>query len=315
MDLSICIAARNEMFLSRTIKDILEHSEVQTEVIVVYDGDWPDPPVEDHPRVHSIYHPVSVGQRAAINEAARMSTAKYIMKADAHCAFDQGFDVKLIENCEYNWTVVPRMYNLHVFDWQCKICNHRTYQGPELTECENCKKSNKFERVEVWKPRLSSRADFARFDRDLHFQYWRDYEKRPESQGDIADLMCFVGACWFQHRERFLELGGLDEEHGSWGQVGMEISAKSTLSGGRLVVNKTTWFSHLFRTRKGFMFPYSLSGNQVERARQYSKWLWIENNWSKAMHPLSWLVERFWPIPGWEENDLVNLKLMERKLA
>ena len=35
MDLSILIPARNEIFLTRTIQDILEHVEGNTEVIVV----------------------------------------------------------------------------------------------------------------------------------------------------------------------------------------------------------------------------------------------------------------------------------------
>jgi hypothetical protein len=31
-----------------------------------------------------------------------MSEAKFIMKLDAHCAVDKGFDVKLAEDCEYD---------------------------------------------------------------------------------------------------------------------------------------------------------------------------------------------------------------------
>ena len=85
MDLSIIIPARNETFLSRTVDDILAHKEADTEIIAVCDGAWPDPPVVDDPRVHLIYHPQSIGQRAATNEAAKMSQAKYIMKCDAHC--------------------------------------------------------------------------------------------------------------------------------------------------------------------------------------------------------------------------------------
>jgi glycosyltransferase involved in cell wall biosynthesis len=106
-DLSVLIPARNEIFLKRTIEDILAHCEGDTEVIAVLDGAWAEPPIEDHPRVQLIYHSRSIGQRAATNEAARLSTAKYIMKADAHCAFDQGFDVKLMAQCDHDWTVIP----------------------------------------------------------------------------------------------------------------------------------------------------------------------------------------------------------------
>lgn len=299
-DLSILIPARNEIFLQNTIDDILKNKRGNTEIIVVLDGYWPDRGIPDHPDVHIIHHTVSVGQRAATNEAARLSTSKYIMKCDAHVAFDEGFDVKLLKDIEYNWTVVPRLYNLHVFDWICKKCGNRTYQGRTPEKCIKCE-STEFEREIVWKPRLTRRSDFMNFDSNLHFQYWKDYERREESKGDICDVMGNLGACWLMNRERYFDIGGLDEAHGSWGQMGTEISCKTWLSGGRQVVNKTTWYSHLFRTQGGdFGFPYPISDKQVNNAREYSKKLWKENTWDKAIYPLEWLIDKFGPVPGWE---------------
>ncbi len=304
-ELSVLIPARCEQFLARTIQDLLEHLEGDTEIIAVLDGAWADPPIADHPRVHLVYHSQSIGQRAATNEAARLSSARFVMKCDAHCAFDQGFDVKLMADCEADWTVIPRMYNLHVFDWQCKKCGNRTYQGPRPDKCAQCDNTVDFERVMVWQPRLSRKTDFARFDHELHFQYWGSYGKRPEAQGDIADVMCFVGACWMMRRERYWELDGCDEEHGSWGQQGVEMACKSWLSGGRVVVNKKTWFAHLFRTQPGFGFPYPNPG--IEKARQYSRRLWSLDApdrmvWSRAVRPLSWLIEKFAPVPDWDNK-------------
>jgi hypothetical protein len=56
------------------------------------------------------YSPVVLGQRGMQNRLAKMSTAKYVAKTDAHCAFDKGFDRKLIEALEGhdNWTIVHR---------------------------------------------------------------------------------------------------------------------------------------------------------------------------------------------------------------
>jgi len=99
---------------------------------------------------------------------------------------------------------------------------------------------------------------------------------------------------------RFYDLEGMDEKHGSWGQFGTEIACKSWLSGGKMVVNKKTWYSHLFRTQNGFGFPYVLSGNAQERAREYSRWLWLGDNWNLAKLPLKWLIKKFAPVPGWE---------------
>jgi hypothetical protein len=292
------------MFLSRTVENVLANMEGDTEIIVVLDGAWAEPRLTQDRRVTVVYHPESIGQRAATNEAARISRAEYVMKADAHCAFAKGFDVALMANCESDWTVIPRMYNLHAFDWQCGGCGARTYQGPQPQLCQGCGNTRAFERVMVWEPRKRTRTDFARFDRDLHFQYWGEYKDRPEAKGDIADVMCSVGACWLMRRARYWELEGCDEAHGSWGQMGVEIACKSWLSGGRQVVNKKTWFAHMFRTQPGFGFPYQLSHGDTERARAYSRALWEGGRWPKAVYPLSWLIERFAPVPGWEDQDV-----------
>jgi len=301
MDLSILIPARNEMYLPNTVEDILKNRRAKSEIIIVLDGQWPVEPLPDHPAVSLIYHSESIGQRAATNEAARLSRAKFIMKLDAHCSVDEGFDLKLMQDCEPDWTVIPRMYNLHVFDWECKKCGHRWYMGPTPTSCDKCDNTVDFVRRLVWEKRKNRYSDHWRFDSDLKFQYWRGYGKRPELKGKyIADTMSSIGACFFMHRERFWEIEGLDEGHGSWGQVGTEVACKSWLSGGRQVVNKKTWFAHMFRTRKDFSFPYPLSGKQVSRARKHSKKLWLGNSWPRAKHDLDWLINKFAPVPGWE---------------
>lgn len=309
-DLSVLIPARNEQFLGRTIHDLLENIRGDTEIIVVCDGSWPDPPVEDHERVTLVYYDQSIGQRAATNEAARLSTAGFIMKCDAHCSFGPGFDVALMEDCEYDWTMVPEMRNLHVFDWQCGQCGHRIYQGPTPASCEKCDNTSDFEMVIVWKPRPHTRNRHMRFDQDLHFQYWREYKRRA-GKGKLVETMSLLGACWMMRRDRYWELGGLDEAHGSWGQMGTEIACKTWLSGGRLVCSRKTWFAHMFRTQKGFKFPYPLSGSQVQRAREHSEWLWRGNNFERQIYPLSWLLEKFWPIPGWTEENLAQQRASE----
>jgi glycosyltransferase involved in cell wall biosynthesis len=300
-DLSVIITARNEEFLARTVEGVIANKRGNTEVIVVCDGNWPNPPIVDHPDITMIYHSTSIGQRAAINEAARLSRAKFIMKLDAHCVVDEGFDVKLMADCEPNWTVVPRMYNLHGFDWVCDSCHNHEYQGPTPEKCLKC--GGKVHREMVWKPRLHKRSDFMRFDSDLHFQYWGELERRPESKADLAETMSFVGACFFMHRKWYWDIGGSEEEWGSWGQQGTELSCKTWLMGGRVMVNKKTWFSHLFRTQGGdFGFPYPQSGKQIDHARKRSKEFFMEGKWPKAVHNLEWLIHKFAPVPGWENH-------------
>ncbi len=278
---------------------------MDTEVIAVLDGQWADPPIPDNPKVHLVYHSNSIGQRAATNEAARLSQAKYVMKCDAHCAFDKGFDRKLIApyeqgELESNVTSVPRMYNLHGFDWEC-ACGNRTYQGPKPIKCEKCKNENQslFEMKVVWKPRMNRMSDFMRFDHELHFQYAGHFKSRPGAELDLAEQMTCVGACWMMTRSRYWEIEPCDELHGSWGQQGTEVACKSWLSGGRQVVNKRTWFSHMFRTQPGFGFPYPNPG--IDKARKYSRQLWYGNKWDKQIYPLSWLIDKFKPVTGWHD--------------
>lgn len=293
-DLSIVIPARNELFLKRTIVDILSNIEGDTEIIVVLDGQLPLEPLPIHERLKVVYYQESVGQRGAINQGVRLSQAKFIMKSDAHCSFDKGFDVKLMEDCEYDWTVVPKMYNLHAFDWVCDK-GHRRYQGPS-GDCEECGAPT--HREYVWKAKSSPESTSMRFDHELRFQYWSDFKKHQE--GDLVETMSLLGACFFMHRQRFWDLDGCDEGHGSWGQQGTEVACKAWLSGGKLICNKKTWFAHMFRTQGGdFGFPYDISGNDVQKARRYSNDFWKGNKWDKAIHNLEWLVNRFAPVPDW----------------
>jgi len=302
--LSVLIPSRNEMFLSRTVQDLLTQMRGDSEVIVILDGARAEPMLPDDPRVRVIYYEISIGQRAATNVAARLAEGEFVMKLDAHCTVDEGYDVKLTEPYKTgeigaDVTTIPRMFNLHAFDWLCE-CGERTYQGPRPERCKKCQ-SEHIAMDMVWTPRWSRKTDFARFDTDLHFQYHGSHGKRPAAQGDIADVMCQVGACWLMSRERYWDLGGLDEGHGSWGQMGVEVSCKSWLSGGRQVVNKRTWFSHLFRTQPGFSFPYPISVSAQEHAREYSRQMWMENKWPGAKYPLSWLLEKFAPVPDWHD--------------
>src|SRR3990167_1937011 len=128
-DVSILIPARCEEWLARTVADVLEHSELDTEVIAIIDGEHVGERPAPHPRLRLFNLHESIGQRAATNMAASESRGRYVMKLDAHCALDQGFDRKCVEALENHpdWTLVPVQRNLHVFDWVCITCGHRTY--------------------------------------------------------------------------------------------------------------------------------------------------------------------------------------------
>lgn len=311
-DLSILIPARNEEFLSKTIEDILSNIEADTEVIAVLDGAWTNPSIAQHPRVNVIYLSESIGQRAATNLACKLSKAKYVLKCDAHTSWDKGFDRKLIADMQDNWTVVPTMRNLHAFNWVCKNCKFTHYQD-KGDICPAC--NEKMEKSMVWQPRQGTRNYSYCFDSEPHFQYFRAFSERPEGKGDLTETMSLQGSAFMMTREKYWELDICSETFGSWGSQGIEVAVKTWLSGGRVMVNHKTWYAHMFRTKavNGFGFPYQLSGRQVDNAKKMARDLFFNGKWDKAIHPLSWLVEKFAPVPGWTQEDIDKLKTNEKE--
>lgn len=354
-DLSVIIPSRNEKWLRQTVESIRSAIRGDTEIIVVIDGEEAQPllpPIwPDGPTVQIIRNPAPLGQRQSINIAARASTAKFLLKTDAHSMFEDGFDLKLMADCEYDWTVLPRMYNLHAFDLICRTCGTRNYNRGDHRPCPQCGGTS-YDREIIWQPNWRRKTDWMWFrsptckDRPMRVAYWggkdwicdacgvrhdavpdngqcdncggRKFHKElgyeaetmahrrwAKLQGEIADVMNGQGACWFLHRQRYWDLGGLDENHGSWGQMGVEVALKAWLSGGRHVVNRKTWFAHLFRCGDGESFPYAISGNSQEKARQYSIDFWSNNRWPLQKRSLAWLIEKFWPVPTWPKPEIV----------
>ena len=310
MELSILIPSRNEMFLSRTIEDILENIEADTEIIAVLDGAWADPAVKSHERVSLVYIPEAVGQRAATNLACKLARGRCIMKVDAHCSFDKGFDRKMLEVMQDNWTMVPIMRNLWAFDWKCHHCGWKKYQGPTPERCEQCGKADKIRRKMMWVGKHNPQSTSYCFDPEPRFQYFEEYKHREpyltDKKTGLTETMSLQGSCFMCTREKYWELNLCDEKAGNWGNQGIEVACKTWLSGGKVMVNHNTWYAHMFRTQGGdFGFPYEQPGRAVHETKR-NVWNHILNTQYK--YPVSWLVERFWPVSGWTEEDLKKLK-------
>ena len=330
--LSICIPARSEEFLKNTVEDILKNKEAETEIIVGLDGKWSDPPLIQHPDVNIIYVPEAIGQRAMVKLCAKLSTAKYIAKCDAHCSFDEGFDRKMLESFEKtgdNVALVPIMRNLHAFSWKCMKCGNKWYQGPTPTECKetNYKNTNKpcdskkFKKKLMWIGKHNPQSTSYCFDKEPHFQYFEDWKHRPQyikdkAEKGITETMSLQGSFYMMTREKYFALDIDDENLGSWGNQGLTVASKVWLSGGKVLVIHSTWYSHLFRTQGGdFSFPYEQRGRDVQRTKaNVRKQIWL-GKLIKQKYPLSWLVEKFAPVPGWSAEDIVGLKEQEKKNA
>jgi len=308
------------MFLARTIQDILENIEAETEIITVLDGEWADPPIPQHDRVNVIYLSKSIGQRAATNLACRLSRAKYVMKVDAHCAFDKGFDRKMIEFMKKHGddvTSVPIMRNLWAFDWKCHHCGWKRYQSPTPDKCEDCGKSDKIRRKMIWKGKNNPQSVSYCFDSEPHFQYFDEYKKRPEYEKTVKEgyneTMSLQGSAFMLTRDKYWELKICDEEFGSWGNQGIEVAVKTWLSGGKVLVNHNTWYAHMYRTQGGdFSFPYENRGRDIARCKKRVKDAIWNNKLPKQKYELSWLINKFMPIPGWDEKAIKEINEISR---
>ena len=320
-DLSVIIPANNEEFLSGTIQNILKQKRGRTEIIAVLDGGvWANPVIEKHPDVQVIYVPDTIGQRGATKLGIQLSKARFVMKLDAHCIWDEGYDVKMMEAFEKtgdNVVMVGIMRNLHVYDWKCPKCGKKEYQDREnICPIDGTTMKKKM----LWEPRKGTYSQSYAFDSQPHFSYFSEYKQRPEyikgKEEGLTESMSLQGSCWMATREKYWELQLTDPSFGSWGSEGIEVACKMWLSGGRVLVNHSTWYAHCFRTKPHFSFPYEQSGRGVDKTKARVWEHFFNGRFKQQIHPVSWLIEKFWPLsPGTPDDKRNNLGWTPEALA
>jgi glycosyltransferase involved in cell wall biosynthesis len=209
---SCIIPAIKEPYLDKTVSDVRNKARGDIEVIVI----------EDRP------------MRTAINEGVARATGKYIMKLDAHCMLDEGFDEKLVAEHQPNWVQVPRRKRFDPKKW-------------ELTDLD------------------SPDVDYM-FIQDLRGYKDNAKNRDPELKKVlIDDTEVFQGSCYFMERDYFLKLGLLDDVNfGKMGCEAIEVALKVRHNGGRVVVNKKTWYAHAHLGRH-----YAGSTQEREKSREY----------------------------------------------
>lgn len=296
--LSVIIPSRANSYLQETIDDLLKHAEEEIEIIAVLDGVWPEIPLKEDKRVRIIHHGTphnNRGMRDSINAGMALAKGKYVMKIDEHCSVDQGFDKKLKADCEDNWVVIPRRYRLLPETW--------TLENDGRPPVDYMYLAYPYERP---------------FDKTcgLHGSEW----KRPERKDIlIDDTMSWQGSCYFMTKKHWDWLGGLDAtNYGQFTQEAQEIGNKTWLGGGRLVVNKKTWYAHSHKGSRGKGYGFSNQQYQehmkgTERGRLFCIDYWVNNKWEDRVHDFEWLLEKFWPVPTWPENWKEQIKIDAQK--
>ncbi len=260
---------------SKTVDDIFAKARGKIEVVVILDENdqllIPRPNLIIHKKVGK------PGMKSAINQAIDMASGIYIMKTDAHCMFGVGFDVILAHDCEDNWIVIPRRYSLQAEDWTVKP-NRPTVDYEYFV----------FPFVKVTSVRTGGK-------------WYQRAQDRKELL--IDETMVFQGSCWFTTKKHFNRIGRLeinDETKDEFILEPEELALKTWLSGGKVMVNKKTWYAHYHKGngQRG----YFIDKRPMRQQRIYHIDYWMHDKWPKAIHKIQWFIERFWPIPGWPED-------------
>lgn len=252
MELSVIIPAYKDPWVHPTINSLLENSELgnQMEIIVVLDGFWPDPPIISDNRVRVVHLGKNRGMRGAINAGVAVSRGKYLLRTDQHCMFAKGYDQILIDDCKPNWIMTPMRYFLDPIKWEVMP------DEPVITEKLVIQENKKFSGVP-----------------------WRKRDEKYKDR-DLVESMAMQGSCWLMHHKWWNDvIGELQTEgYGQMYQDSHEMIFKTWKAGGKLIVDKRTWFAHKHRQfvqhrSEGTEENSSLRGDNFE-AGQYALSVW-----------------------------------------
>lgn len=205
-----------------------------------------------------------------------LAKGKFVMSLDAHCLVAKGFDEVLAADCAENMVMIPRRYKLDAEKWCTK--NHLDGSLPVDYEywIYDEYKNKGFLKPYRWDSRAIKRKDIL-----------------------IDDTLTMQASCWFMTKEWYTKRGFMKiEGYTGWGQEDVEIAMETHTNGGRVVVNKKTYYAHLYKGKEhGRM--YHPSRRQWALTKAYGI-----NYWTKVRRKDFFeVLRRFMPIPNWSYDD------------
>ena len=258
--LSVIIPSYKDPSLIKTIDSLLLNSELgdSLEIIVVLDGYWPEFGLVNDPRVKYVHLGQNRGMKEAINAGVLACRGEFLMRTDEHCDFGKGYDRILTETCEPNWIVTARRYFLDVDKW--KVMDEIPYIDYEMLATQSIGKAKKYTGY-PWKERTKERKDIM-----------------------IDETMAMQGSMWVMARSWWdTVIGGLvSGAYGTHYQDQHEMIFKTWKAGGKMMVNKNTWFAH---RHNSFPRSHDVSHGSQEKQLQafYDHWhdyyLEIKKQW------------------------------------
>lgn len=281
---SILVPSRNETYeaqpgitvLQRTVQDIYEKATGDIEVLVGFDG----PPYQDfpdYPNLVTVKMPETIGIKRLINRLALMATGKYIYKTDSHCMFGEGFDEILQADMEENWIVMPRFYVLDAVNWKWQ--DDRFYDYFFLCCPFTDNRGFRFKAGGHWPQRTAQR---------LHIP--------------IDETPQIHGSGWFVEKDYYFNfLGGFPTfDPFGHAQEPIWLALKNWLGGGKVMVNKNTWYAHMHQEAN--TRGYTMDNRQTWLSYDIAATYWMGDKWKDRLHDMEWFIDKFMPMPTWPEN-------------
>lgn len=259
--LSILIPAKNEPYLMKTVEDVKVKAVGEIEILVDDDA--------------------SEGNnlRQKINNLVSKAQGEYIMKLDAHCMLDNGFDLELVSVHHPNWVQVPRRLRLDAEKWEV------IEDGREPVDYESIIFSNLITPVGGAKGFIWATP-------------WNDLTKEKEYI-KIDDTPHFQGSCWFMTKDWFRECGLMSLEYGGFAQEPEEIIFTTLSKGGKVKVNKNTWYAHLHKSEEARQW-FKLDSEDMAKGYAYSYNKWVADKEFFTSFIGSFLLMSGWPS-NWQE--------------
>lgn len=214
--ISTIIPSYKDPALNKTILSIMQGALLtETQIVVVLDGYRPKDYVE---QVQYVFLGQNRGMRGAINAGVSVSDSRYILVIDEHCMVPPGFLLSMVNHCPEKGIITAQRFSLDPVKWEAM-------PGPPIG----------YEKMIIHEGRFVGVR-------------WRSRDRKYQNRL-IDENMAMQGSCYMMRRDWWDKIGILQEEgYGSFAQEAPEVLFKTWQAGGKLLLNKTTWYAHKHRS-------------------------------------------------------------------
>lgn len=235
--------------MPKTVRSLLDNTGLEgdeLEVVVVLDGYEPTFELVQDPRVRYIRQ-ANTGMRGAINTGVREARGEFIARFDEHCMVAKNWDKIILDGpFEDNWIMTLSRHELDPVKWEVMSKEPKNFS--KLIICEDLAK-RKFAGV-TWRSRNKEMANV-----------------------DIAETMAMQGSFWIMHKSWWEKVIGELQEEGyqKLYQDSVEMTFKTWQAGGKLMLNKKTWYAHKHRS---FKRTHNINGVDSQKSFDYALKVW-----------------------------------------